>query len=93
MIMKNFIFKIVVLVLKKVIFLVFLKEDLRGFKEEMIKKPVKGYKKKALERIQCLFSWNGGADGTYKADAYEAVRKPETIAAFEEWHWIHHEGE
>ena len=29
-----------VLVLKKVIFLVFLKEDLRGFKEEMIKKPV-----------------------------------------------------
>ena len=62
-------------------------------KEEMIKKPVKGYKKKALERIQCLFSWNGGADGTYKADAYESVRKPETIAAFEEWHWIHHEGE
>ncbi|BFK24697.1 hypothetical protein F320042A7_02670 [Blautia producta] len=39
-----------------------------------------------LERIQCLFSCNGGADGTYKADAYEADRKPETIAAFEEWH-------
>lgn len=37
---ENFIFKIVVLVLKKVIFLVFLKEDLRGFKEEMIKKRV-----------------------------------------------------
>ena len=40
MIMKSFIFKIVVLVLKKVIYLVFLKEDLRGFKEEMIKKRV-----------------------------------------------------
>ena len=37
---KSFIFKTVVLVLKKVICHVFLKKDLQVFKEEMIKKPV-----------------------------------------------------